>query len=387
LDSHIRRHLAIITLTRLVMNTMARFIYPFLPVLGRGLGVSISTLSIAISGRALAGAVGPFFAAFTEGRGRRFGMLSGMLIFLAGLVVVIARPSFLTFTLALVLTSFGKSVFDPSIQAYLGDEVPYARRGLALGVSEFGWSFSIIIGVPLMGLLIAWRGWLAPFPVIAVSILACLGLLAWQIPREAAPVIDRLGLVKNLHLVFASPAAVISLSAAVLISGANELVNLIFGVWIESSLGLQIAALGAASLVIGLAELGGEGLVIGLTDRLGKTRAVIWGMIFNSLAALALPVLSQNTAGAFMGLFLFYLTFEYAVVSFISMMTEVLPATRTTFMALNFSALLLGRAVGAVLAPPIFVYGIAASAFTVAAVNMAAICLLWWFSRIYLQPV
>ncbi len=235
--------------------------------------------------------------------------------------------------------------------------------------------------------MIAWRGWLAPFPVIAVGTFICLALLAWQIPREALAAAARSGLGANLRLVFSTPAALISLSVAVLISGANEVVNLIFGVWIEGSLGLQITALGAASLVIGLAELGGEALVSSLTDRLGKTRAVVGGMILNSLAALILPVLGQNMAGAFVGLFLFYLTFEYAVVSFIPLMTEVLPTARTTFMALNFSALLLGRALGAVLAPPIFFYGIAASALTVVTINLAAISLLWWFSRAYLQPV
>jgi predicted MFS family arabinose efflux permease len=386
LDSRLRRQLALITVTRLVLNTMFRFVYPFLPVLGRGLGVSISTLSIALSGRSFAGSVGPFFAALTEGRGRRFGMLSGLAIFLMGLVVVMIWPSFLTFSLALILTSFGKAIFDPSIQAYLGDQVPYAQRGLALGISEFGWSLSIIIGVPLVGLLIARQGWLAPFPVLVIATLICLGLLAWQIPQDIRPAIARSGLGRNLRLVFASPAALISLLVAVLISGANELVNLIFGVWIESSLGLQIAALGAASLVIGVAELAGEALVSGLTDRLGKTRAVVLGLILNSLAALLLPVLGQNMAGAFLGLFLFYLTFEYAVVSFIPLMSEVLPAARATFLALNFSALLLGRAVGAILAPPLFFYGITATSLSVAVLNLAAILLLWVFSRKALQP-
>ncbi len=385
MDPRIRRHIALITLTRLVLNTMYRFIYPFLPVLGRGLGVSISTLSLAVSGRSFAGAVGPFFAAFTETRGRRFGMLSGLVIFITGLAVVIARPSFVTFTLALVLTSFGKAIFDPSIQAYLGDQVPYDRRGLALGVAEFGWSLSLVLGVPLVGLLIAWGGWLAPFPVLAVATLACLALLAWQIPRDSLVGIAGPGLLKNFQQVAASRAARICLIFGVLISGANELVSLVFGVWIESSVGVQIAALSAASLVIGLAELGGEALVSGLTDRVGKTRAVAGGMLLNSLAALALPALGQNLAGAFLGLFLFYLTFEFAVVSYIPLITEVLPAVRTTFLALNFSTLLLGRTVGAAAAPHIFSYGISASTFSVAAINLAAIALLWGLGRKYLQ--
>ena len=57
-------------------------------------------------------------------------------------------------------------------------------------------------------------------------------------------------------------------------SAGNELVNLIFGVWLEDSFGLQIAALAGASAVIGFSELGGESLAALLTDRIGKPRAL-----------------------------------------------------------------------------------------------------------------
>ena len=140
-------------------------------------------------------------------------------------------------------------------------------------------------------------------------------------------------------------------------SAGNELVNLIFGVWLEDSFGLQITALAGASAVIGLSELGGEGLVASLTDRLGKARALALGISANIGAAILLPFIGQTEVGALVGLFLFYITFEYVIVSHIPMMTEMLPGARATVMAFNLTGHSLGRALGAFLAPVLYNLG------------------------------
>ena len=86
---------------------------------------------------------------------------------------------------------------------------------------------------------------------------------------------------------------------------------------------MQIAALGAASAVIGVAELSGEGLVAAFVDRLGVTRAIFIGLVVNSLAALSLPWMGRTELGAVAGLLIFYLSFEFALVSVYPLMTEV----------------------------------------------------------------
>jgi predicted MFS family arabinose efflux permease len=148
--------------------------------------------------------------------------------------------------------------------------------------------------------------------------------------------------------------ALAGISIALWASAANELVNLIFGVWLEDSFGLKIAALAGASAVIGLSELGGEGLVALTTDRLGKPRALVLGLTGNALASLLLPVVGRTEFGALIGLFLFYITFEYVMVSHIPMMTEVMPEARATLLSFNLTGHSLGRMIGALLAT--FVY-------------------------------
>jgi predicted MFS family arabinose efflux permease len=171
------------------------------------------------------------------------------------------------------------------------------------------------------------------------------------------------------------------LSLGLLISAGNEVVNLIFGVWMEDAFGLHIIALGLTAAVIGFAELGGETISIGLTDRLGKPRSVGLGILLNCLTALLLPLLGGSLPGALVGLFLFYITFEFTLVSSIPMMTEILPSARATLMATNVAALSLGRALGAYFAPHLYNWGISSSALATLALNILALIALRYLLR------
>ena len=164
------------------------------------------------------------------------------------------------------------------------------------------------------------------------------------------------------------------ISIALWASAGNELVNVIFGVWLEDSFGLKIAALAGASAVIGISELSGEGLVAFTTDRLGKPLALSIGLIGNALASILLPIIGHTQAGALIGLFLFYITFEYVMVSHIPLMTELIPSARATILSLNVTGHSLGRALGAFLAAIIYQkFGFMFVALTAVLFNLAGL--------------
>jgi predicted MFS family arabinose efflux permease len=373
LKESLRFQIVVFSAIRMVVNTTHRMVYPFLPVFGRGLGIDLSSLSLALTTRGLVGVFGPFLASIADSRGRKTGMLFGMVLFSAGVFLVVLYPSYPAFVLALILTTLSKYTFDPAMQAYLGDRIAYRRRGLAMAVTELGWSFSFIVGVPLAGFLISKGGWMAPFPLLSILGMVSLLGLAWMLPRDQSPDTKKPSLWLNLKSVFTYQPAVAGLLVGMLISMANEVVNLVFGVWMEDSFGLRITALGAASAVIGFSELGGETLVGALVDRLGKVRAVGIGLVLNCIAALVLPVIGSNLVGALVGLFLFYLTFEFTLVSTLPLMTEILPTSRATLMAANVACHSLGRATGAFLAAPIFGFGFIASASAAVLINLLAL--------------
>jgi predicted MFS family arabinose efflux permease len=380
--SSLRVQILLLTAVRTVLNTMHRLVYPFLPVFARGLGVELTTLSLALTIRSALGVFGPFVATLADTRGRKVGLLTGTLLFTGGTALVVLWPSYPALLAALVLSAMGKFVFDPSMQAFLGDQVPYHRRGRAIAVTELSWSLAFIVGVPAAGFLIAREGWMGPFPLLfGLGVISILGLF-WLLPRDPPPAADRPTWMANFRLVLTYTPALVALVVAFFTNAANETVNLVFGVWMEDSFGLQVLALGAASAVIGLSELGGEGLVALLSDRLGKERSISIGFMLNSLAALALPVLGSSIPGALVGLFFFYLTFEFTLVSIVPLMTEVLPAARATMMAATTALFSLGRAAGALLAPLLYQVGFQANASAAVLLNLAALIALAALVRI-----
>jgi DHA1 family inner membrane transport protein len=376
----LRFQLLIVMVLRTVFNTMHRMVYPFLGTFARGLGVDITALSFALTARSLIGGFVPFVASVADQRGRRFGMLAGIALFTLGVALAAVWPSLLALTIALVLALLGKYMFDPAMQAYFGDRVPYQQRGLALAVTEFSWSLSFILGVPAMGFLIARYGWSVPFPVLTVLGLGMFATIWWMAPRRDANHVPARNPWANFGVVLRNSPALIAISIAFWASAANELVNLIFGVWLEDSFGLQIAALAGASAVIGLSELSGESLVAALTDRLGKARALALGLSANAAAAILLPIIGRTEVGALVGLFLFYISFEYMIVSHIPIMTEMAPGARATVMSFNLTGHSLGRALGAFLAPILYGFGFEVVTAGVVVFNMIG---LFALSRIW----
>jgi len=350
----IRYQLIVFMFLRTILNTAHRMVYPFLPVFARGLGVDISTMSLLMTARSLLGATSPLFAPIADRRGRKFGMLLGMAVFTLGVGLVTISPSVWTLAIALMLAMIGKYMFDPAMQAYFGDRIPYHQRGTALAVTEVAWSMSFIIGVPVVGFLIDRYGWSAPFPLFTVLGLVVV-FIVWRIvPREDPHHDPTTNSRDGYRAVFTSIPALAGISIALWASAANELVNVIFGVWLEDSFGLKIIALAGASAVIGISELSGEGLVALTTDRLGKPRALAIGLTANAFASLLLPFIGQTQTGALIGLFLFYITFEYVMVSHIPLMTELVPSARATMLSMNVTGHAIGRALGAFLAGLIY---------------------------------
>ncbi len=367
----------VFVLIRLVYNTTFRMIYPFLSYFAKGMGVDLRTISYAVTARSLMGIISPFFASVADSRGRKTGILLGTVIYTGAMGLIVAWPTYTAFFIGLSLASIGYLIFVPSLQAYLGDQVPYEKRGRVLGITEFAWSLSAIIGVPLVGFLIARRGWLAPFPLFAFLGALSFIILAWMLPKDSVTHDGRPGFLSNLRAVFTYPPALAALVMACLYTAANETITLVYGVWVEQAFALGIASLAATAFAIGISELFGEILVTTFTDRIGKRRAVAMGIIGNCLAALALPFFGRWLIGAMLCLFLFYLTFEFTVVSGIPMMTEILPVARATMMAAHMAFIAIGRSIGDLLAPFLFtrsaVPGIATNAMFAIGLNLLAL--------------
>jgi predicted MFS family arabinose efflux permease len=366
---------------RLFQNTGYRMIYPFLPAIARGLGVNQESIALAITARASLGLFSPIFGSFAESRGRKAAMLVGAGMFTVGMALVAIWPTFPSLVISLLLVSTSKIIFDPAMQAYLGDRVHYRQRGLAIGLTEFGWSGAFLVGVPIVGWLIELAGWSSPFIWLALVGGGLTALLWRMLPPEARHTSARPAFREGLRVVLTNRIALAGLSLAFLLSAANESINIVYGSWMEGQFGLQVAAIGLVSTIVGIAELGGEGGVAALSDRLGKRRSAGIGIGVFGLACLLLPLLGGHLETALVGLFMFYAGFEFAVVSSIPLMTELMPQARATLMALNVTSFSLGRVMGSLIGQPLYQLGLGANGVVGFALSLIALMMIAFFVR------
>jgi len=375
-------YLVLFSLSRFIINTAFRMVYPFLPTLARGVGVSFETITSAVAIRSSLGVAAPLISPATDRRGRKIGMLIGMALFVVAMGLMVIWRSYIALFLSLLLVGICKIVFDPAMQSFLGDHVDYQRRGLAVALTEFGWSGAFLIGMPFVAWMIFRAGWNAPFPILAALGLAVL-LALWRIlPSDRMDHSGGPSFLSAVRSVLAQPTALAALGAGLLMSSAYDTVTIVFGAWLEQSFGLQVIALGTASALIGVAEFSGEGLVAGVSDRIGKRRTVVLGIALAAVTCAFLPLVSQTLPGALAALFLIYFGYEVAIVSAIPMMTELVPAARATVMGGNVAVLSLGRAVGASLGPALFSAGIWANSITSAVMALGSMAILLFFVRV-----
>jgi DHA1 family inner membrane transport protein len=369
----------LLTAARTTLNTANRMVYPFLAVFARGLGIDIASISLVMSARSFTAVCTPFLAPAVERRGRKFGMLLAMALFTLANTALFLFPTYAVFFISQCVSYLSLYLMYSTVHAYVGDQVPYAVRGRSAAIFEFSWSLSFIIGVPLTGLLISGAGWRSPF-----SIFAGLGLLSFLlimrfIPRPHPSTSQRINLLAGLKIILKSRSAVAGLLFSVLFHIGNETVNLVFGVWMEDSFGLKIAALGAAALIIGIADLSGESLSAIWVDRLGKKRSVLIGVLVNIASVVSLIWMGGALWSALVSLFFFFLSFEFVVVSFLPVMSEVLPEARATLMAYEVAAHAAGRGFGALVASGLYALGFSANIVAAAAVGVLS---LWLLSRV-----
>jgi DHA1 family inner membrane transport protein len=377
--------LGVATLARLVVNTSRRFAYPFASALSRGLGVPLAAITSLIAVNQATGVLSPVFGPLGDRWGYRVMMLAGLGMLTGGMLAGGLLPTYGVVLPALFLAGLGKSVFDPALQAYVGQRVPYQRRGLAIGLIEFAWAGSALVGLPLVGLLIERMGWQAPFFVLGGLALLSMVALRALIPDDSHQQRDAespASFREAWQRLSGERAALGALGFGLLVSAANDNLFVVYGLWLESAFGLSVAMLGAATTVIGVAEFLGEGLTASIADRLGLKRALVAGLILSALSYIILPLMGRTLSSALMGLFITFLTFEFTIVTAFSLFTEILPAARATMMSSSVAAISIGRMMGALVGGPVWLAGgMLATGIVSAAVSGLALVLLVWGLR------
>lgn len=352
--STFKLELLIIFLARTALNASFRVLYPFLPSIARGLDISLAAASRLITLRVIAGLAAPFLGPMADRYGRRRMMEIALLLFTLASLLLAGLGTFMAAAIALTLYGLAKILYDPAVQAYVGDTVPYQQRGKAMGIVELSWSSAWLLGVPASGFLIERFGWRAPWSALVVLG----GLGAWlthvglpsarnQAARDGNPP-PAAAMFSAWSALLRRRQVVILLLVSLLLTLSNEIPFIVYGAWLETTFGLSLSTLGLASIVVGLAEAAAELGTTMFTDKLGKRRSVLVGLLSLTASLAALPLLARfGLIAGLIGVALMVLTFEFAIVSLLPLATEIAPDARASLLSLNITAFSLGRIVGA----------------------------------------
>jgi predicted MFS family arabinose efflux permease len=273
----------------------------------------------------------------------------------------------------LIFISLAKVIYDPALSAYLGDAVPFARRGRAIAVIEFAWAGALLVGAPVVGWLIARGGWQSPFLWMAVLAGGTAVLLLIILPPTQAINIRTTRLRDLPQTIRQHPVIWAALAYSILSATANELFFIVYGDWMEAGFNLPLTGLGLAAGVVGGAEVLGEGAVGVFVDRFGKRFIVGAGLLCVFMYVL-IPSTSATLTTALISLFFLFLGFEMMVVGTIPLLTELVPGARATVLSAAVAASSLGRAAGTVVGPSLWEWGgIRANAGAAAVLTAAAV--------------
>ncbi len=382
MKSPLVRQIIAVMVFRLLLNTGRRFIYPFAPVLSRGLEVPLAAITSIIATSQMTSLLGLFSGPLADRIGYRFMMRTGLGLLTLGMLFCGLLPSYWPVFVGLVVASFGKTVFDPAIQAFIGHTVPYARRGRVIGAVETAWAGSTLIGIPALGLIIEHVGLNGSF-----YLLAFLGTLCWfsisliippDEPNTDLPQV-RVGLLAGLkQLVQIRPAAGM-LAFGFWISIANDSLFVVYGAWFEQDFQVSLVTLGFSTVAIGAAELLGESLTAIFADRLGLKRAVIVGLCLAICAYLLLPFIGRTLPLAMAGMFCVFLAFEFTMVTSFSLSTEMIPTARATMMSGFYATAGVGRMIGVLIGASLWhIGGITAVAWCSAGFTFLGLLSLFW---------
>lgn len=380
------------TAVKFVSDTSTQFLSPYLPFIVAGLGTTLVVGGRLTSLYYVMGMASPFFAALADRRGYRWVLWLTLLLTAGGLAITGASPGVALAAVGLMIFGMGRGAFNPLLQSYLSTKLPYSLRARGLGIIEYAWALSGIIGLYAIGLLIEATSWRVPFFLLAVLLVVC----AWVVLRlpashhaenmKTAPQTDgRLWTERIRDYLDFGPTAVstwatIGVGSLVFYSGVQFFI--VYGAWLTDNWALDARQLGMAALVLGLFDLAASVGVSLFTDRFGKWRSVLLGAAVAIVGYLLINRLALSAMWAVIALGLPRVGFEFAVVAYFPLLSEQAPAIRSKVMSIGAAVMLLFATVAGFIAPPLYVtWGIGGVALVSALTCAMAIVLLFLFAR------
>ena len=353
------RTLAQLTGAKTVANVALRWIPPFLPTLERAFGATTTQLTTVLGVGEAAG-LSTIFVGRHLDRGRERAVMIASLGLVAASAVMALGGTIATFALSFVLLVLGVSNLTVAGQAWISHRVDYQWRARSLGLYETSWAIALLAGAPIVAVLINIFGWRGPFVAIAVASVLAAVLVAATLPPHAPEIhldrVDAAAAVDGTHPQAQAQAqtAITARAWLVMIGSATTAmaglaVFVISGSWLSDAFGVSTGGIGVIAMLFGASELVSSLGSAAFADRLGKLRSTLGGLAGLMIGLLVIVSAGDRLWMGIGGLVVFLLGFELAFVVSLSLVSESMPDSRGSALAVSNAVATVARASGAVL--------------------------------------
>ncbi len=372
-----KRLLSTSLIVRLVNDTGVQIFFPFLAVIAAGTGFSLTQMGILLTIRSLLGLTSPVFGNIADNIGFRKLMALGlMLSAIASISFTFVKGSFAAAIIVIIISGLGLALFTPLLQAYVSAQLPWDKRSRGIGILEYAWALSGIIGLAAAGWLIDAFDWRMPFWLIGgILVIGALVFLNMpEMPRDET--IERPQRDNFFDLGANARSAWAVIICKFLMMFAALQIYIAHGAWLGAEYGLSATQLGQVALMLGIADIIGSGLVSWLGDRMGKRNSMIYGMALSAISLVLLPILGVQLIPALIILFIVRNIFEFSIVSNLSLASEQVPDQRGKMMTLVAAFSTGGTAIAGITGPWLYQnYGVGALVIPSAIAVSIAFCL------------
>ena len=343
-----------LTAAKAVLNTALRWAPFFLPTLAGAFGTTAAKLTTVLGLGETAG-----LSTLLIGRQLDSGRERTIMVAALGLAAVSSlgalTGNFWVFAASYVALVIGASAFTVSGHAFLSRRVPFERRARTIGVFETSWALALLVGAPSIALLINVFGWRAPFLVLA-ALLAIMALVVGLGRDDSVPLDDANAPLVRQPLT-TDAWILIGASAAIAMTGLTAIV--IAGTWLDEALGVSTGGIGLVAMAFGAAEITASSSSAAFADRVGPIHSTRVALILAIVGLLVMTQAGSSLLIGALGLLLFFLGFEFSIVTSFSIVSEAMPQARGRALAANSAVGTAARGIGIVMSGLLYqAYGI-----------------------------
>lgn len=317
-----RSELAKLTLGKGTVNTAVRWLPFFLPTLAVAFDSSTATLALFL-GIAEACGLSTYFVGrwLDAGHERLVIMLALGSVVLSSALALVGSIWF--FAAAAVILGVAAGNITVAGHAWISARVPFHRRARFIGMYEFSWASALLVGVPIIALLISAFGWRGPFVAVAVVAMVAALLVATiddgEDNRRAVAPRDKTPIPNDVWVIIAA-------AATVAMAGLSMIV--VVGTWLDDALGVSTGGVGLVAMAFGAAEMIASLSSSAFADRLGKRRSMQFSVSGALVGLFIISITGSSLLVGTIGLFVFFIGFEYSIVTSFSLVSESMPDSR-----------------------------------------------------------